>query len=117
MMRAQDALRSWSLFLRPFVHFFIPELIYLKSLIKDARKIIEPELDLRMAERADVLKPQDSLSWLDDVRAGRSFDVVSGQLFLTVAAIHTTSICSDYCSYVRPCQKPEVHPVTSGRGY
>lgn len=92
MMRAQDALRSWPLFMRPFVHFFIPELIYLKSLIKDARKIIEPELDLRMAERADVLKPQDSLSWLDDVRAGRPFDVVSGQLFLTVAAIHTTSV-------------------------
>ncbi|KAH8746522.1 P450 monooxygenase [Diaporthe sp. PMI_573] len=92
MMRAQDALRSWPLFLRPFVHWFIPELIYLKRLIKDARKIIEPELDLRMAERPDVLKPQDSLSWLEDVRAGRPFDVVSGQLFLTVAAIHTTSV-------------------------
>lgn len=92
MMRAQDALRSWPLFMRPFVHFFIPELIYLKRLIKDARKIIEPELEFRMAERPDVSKPQDSLSWLDDVRAGRPFDVVSGQLFLTVAAIHTTSV-------------------------
>ncbi|KAK7699851.1 hypothetical protein SLS64_011281 [Diaporthe eres] len=78
--------------MRPFVHFFIPELIYLKRLIKDARKIIEPELEFRMAERPDVVKPQDSLSWLDDVRAGRPFDVVSGQLFLTVAAIHTTSV-------------------------
>lgn len=92
MMRAQDALRSWPLFMRPFVHFFIPEIIYLKRLIKDARKIIEPELEFRMAERPDVSKPQDSLSWLEDVRAGRPFDVVSGQLFLTVAAIHTTSV-------------------------
>lgn len=92
MMRAQDALRSWPLFMRPFVHYFIPELIYLKRLIKDARKIIEPELEFRMAERPGVSKPQDSLSWLDDVRAGRPFDVVSGQLFLTVAAIHTTSV-------------------------
>lgn len=92
MMRAQDALRSWPLFMRPFVHYFIPEIIYLKRLIKDSRKIIEPELEFRMAQRPDVSKPQDSLSWLDDVRAGRPFDVVSGQLFLTVAAIHTTSV-------------------------
>ncbi|KAL1858083.1 hypothetical protein Daus18300_010084 [Diaporthe australafricana] len=92
MMRAQDALRSWPLFMRPLVHFFIPELIYLKRLIKEARKIIEPELELRKAERPGVLKPQDTLSWLDDVRAGRPFDVVSGELFLTVAAIHTTSV-------------------------
>ncbi|KAJ3545459.1 hypothetical protein NM208_g2495 [Fusarium decemcellulare] len=92
MMKAQDALRSWPLFLRPFVHYFIPELIYLKRLIRDARKIIEPELEIRMAARPEVTKPEDSLSWLDDVRAGRPFDVVSGQLFLTVAAIHTTSV-------------------------
>ncbi|KAJ8124950.1 hypothetical protein O1611_g8690 [Lasiodiplodia mahajangana] len=92
MMMAQDALRSWPVFLRPFVHYFIPEIIYLKRLIKDSRKIIEPELEIRRAARPDIAKPEDSLSWLDDVRAGRPFDVVSGQLFLTVAAIHTTSV-------------------------
>ncbi|KAF5000635.1 hypothetical protein FDECE_11172 [Fusarium decemcellulare] len=92
MMKARDALRSWPLFLRPFVHYFIPELIHLKRLVRDARKIIEPELEIRMAARPEVAKPEDSLSWLDDVRAGRPFDVVSGQLSMTLAAIHTTSV-------------------------
>ncbi|KAF3803842.1 Cytochrome P450 monooxygenase ausG [Colletotrichum gloeosporioides] len=66
-------------------------MIYLRKLVRDSKKIIEPELAARRASRGDIKKPKDSLSWLDDVRGGRSFDVVSGQLFLTVAAIHTTS--------------------------
>lgn len=40
---------------------------------------------------SDVEKPQDALAWLDEVRGDQPFDVVSGQLFLTFAAIHTTS--------------------------
>ncbi|EQB57238.1 hypothetical protein CGLO_02656 [Colletotrichum gloeosporioides Cg-14] len=65
-------------------------MIYLRKLVRDS-KIIEPELAARRASRGDIKKPQNSLSWLDDVRGDRSFDVVSGQLLLTVAAIHTTS--------------------------
>ncbi|KAF9870929.1 cytochrome p450 [Colletotrichum karsti] len=91
MMRSQAALRAWPVFMRRIVCYFLPELIYLRQLIRQARDIIEPELAYRRASRAEVVKPQDSLSWLDDVRQGRPFDVVSGQLFLTVAAIHTTS--------------------------
>ncbi|KAJ0278752.1 hypothetical protein COL940_007087 [Colletotrichum noveboracense] len=66
-------------------------MIYMRKLVRDSKKIIEPELASRRAARGDVKKPQDSLSWLDDVRGDQSFDVVCGQLFLTVAAIHTTS--------------------------
>ncbi|KAK1855637.1 cytochrome p450 [Colletotrichum chrysophilum] len=91
MMRAQERLRTWPVFTRHVVHWFLPEMIYLRKLVRDSKKIIEPELTARRAARGDVKKPQDSLSWLDDVRGDRSFDVVCGQLFLTVAAIHTTS--------------------------
>lgn len=53
---------------------------------------MEPELAARrQARAAGTEKPMDSLSWIDDVRRGRDFDVVAGQLFLTFAAIHTTS--------------------------
>ncbi|KAI8309970.1 Cytochrome P450 monooxygenase easM [Colletotrichum sp. SAR11_59] len=91
MMRAQERLRTWPVFTRHVVHWFLPEMIYLRKLVRDSKKIIEPELAARRATRGDVKKPQDSLSWLDDVRGDRSFDVVCGQLFLNVAAIHTTS--------------------------
>ncbi|KAB2573404.1 Cytochrome P450 monooxygenase pyr3 [Lasiodiplodia theobromae] len=77
--------------MRPFVHRFVPLLRYQRSLIKHARLIIEPELEARRKARKDVVKPQDSLSWLDDTRGDREFDVARGQLFLSLAAIHTTS--------------------------
>ncbi|CAI0641344.1 unnamed protein product [Colletotrichum noveboracense] len=91
MMRAQERLRTWPVFTRHVVHWFLPEMIYMRKLVRDSKKIIEPELASRRAALGDVKKPQDSLSWLDDVRGDQSFDVVCGQLFLTVAAIHTTS--------------------------
>lgn len=89
--KAQQSLRVWPVFLRPFVHHFLPLLRYQRSLIKHARVIIEPELEARRKARKDVVKPQDSLSWLDDTRGDREFDVARGQLFLSLAAIHTTS--------------------------
>ncbi|KAF4906646.1 Cytochrome P450 monooxygenase easM [Colletotrichum viniferum] len=91
MMRAQERLRTWPVFTRHVVHWFLPEMVYLRKLVRNSKKIIEPELAARRTARGDVKKPQDSLSWLDDVRGDRSFDLVGGQLFLTVAAIHTTS--------------------------
>ncbi|KAF9630322.1 P450 monooxygenase [Lasiodiplodia theobromae] len=89
--KAQESLRVWPSFMRPFVHRFVPLLRYQRSLIKHARVIIEPELEARRKARKDVVKPQDSLSWLDDTRGDREFDVARGQLFLSLAAIHTTS--------------------------
>ncbi|KAF0316439.1 cytochrome p450 [Colletotrichum asianum] len=66
MMRAQERLRTWPVFTRHVVHWFLPEMIYLRKLVRDSKKIIEPELAARRATRGDVKKPQDSLSWLDD---------------------------------------------------
>ncbi|KAF6825249.1 P450 monooxygenase [Colletotrichum plurivorum] len=92
VLSAGRALRAWPVVLRPFVHPFIPKLKFLRSQIAQARSIMEPELAARRQARgAGTEKPMDSLSWIDDVRRGRDFDVVAGQLFLTFAAIHTTS--------------------------
>ncbi|KXH40775.1 P450 monooxygenase [Colletotrichum simmondsii] len=91
ILHAGRALRAWPVLLRPLVHRFVPTLNYLRSQITQARKIMEPELAARRLARGEKERPMDSLSWIDDVRRGREFDVVAGQLFLTFAAIHTTS--------------------------
>ncbi|KAJ3943321.1 uncharacterized protein N0V96_006243 [Colletotrichum fioriniae] len=91
ILRAGRALRAWPVLLRPLVHRFVPTLKYLRSQIKQARRIMGPELAARRLARDEKERPMDSLSWIDDVRRGREFDVVAGQLFLTFAAIHTTS--------------------------
>ncbi|KAF4776176.1 cytochrome p450 monooxygenase [Colletotrichum scovillei] len=91
ILRAGRALRAWPVLLRPLVHRFVPTLNYLRSQITQARRIMEPELAARRLARGEKERPMDSLSWIDDVRRGRKFDVVAGQLFLTFAAIHTTS--------------------------
>ncbi|KPM35289.1 hypothetical protein AK830_g11270 [Neonectria ditissima] len=90
-LHSEASLRAWPVLLRPLVHRFLPQLRYLKGLTNKARNIIEPELAERRRVRVAAKRPQDSLSWLDDVRGDQPFDVVSGQLFLTFAAIHTTS--------------------------
>ncbi|KAH0439366.1 cytochrome p450 [Colletotrichum camelliae] len=90
-LHSGNSLRAWPAILRPLIHPFLPELWYIKGITKRARAIILPELERRRAARSTPMKPQDSLSWLDDVRGDRDFDIVQGQLFLTFAAIHTTS--------------------------
>ncbi|KAH7021846.1 P450 monooxygenase [Ilyonectria destructans] len=90
-LHSQASLRAWPVVLRPLVHRVLPQLRYLRSLTNKARAIIEPELADRRNFPPGMVKPQDALSWLDEVRGDQPFDVVSGQLFLTFAAIHTTS--------------------------
>lgn len=93
VLRAGRALHAWPVLLRPLVHRFLPTLRFLRAQIAHARRIMEPELAARRSERSGMEKERsmDSLSWIDEVRRGRDFDVVAGQLFLTFAAIHTTS--------------------------
>lgn len=65
-----------------------------------ATRIIEPELQRRREEREQQArrgekpeKPLDSLQWIEEVSASKSsgYDVVIGQLSMSIASIHTTS--------------------------
>lgn len=93
ILSAGRDLRPWPVLLRPLVHRFLPSLNLLRSQIALAKELMEPELAAaRSQTRKDAdEKSKDSLSWIEEVRRGREFDVVAGQLFLTFAAIHTTS--------------------------
>ncbi|KAK7713135.1 hypothetical protein SLS57_007465 [Botryosphaeria dothidea] len=95
---ASRILRWYPPFLRPFVHFFRPEFKKLQQHIKDSRRIIEPEVAKRKQERRAAIaagekphKATDAIEWMDEQRKDIDYDITSGQIILSVAAIHTTT--------------------------
>ncbi|KAJ0359297.1 hypothetical protein COL154_008443 [Colletotrichum chrysophilum] len=110
-MIAAEALTKWPSFLRPFVHWFLPEVRTLKAEASRARQIIKPVFAKRreanrIARDAGekTTKVADTIGWLDEVAKGRAYDDGLAQLGLSFAAIHTTSellsgIISDLCDH------------------
>ncbi|KAH7042706.1 cytochrome P450 [Macrophomina phaseolina] len=104
---AVPVLRAYPPLLRPLVRPFLPEVRRIKALQAAATRIIEPELRRRRKEREALRasgmaegegeqrteRPLDSLQWIDEVSASRSsgYDVVVGQLSLTIVSLHTTT--------------------------
>ncbi|KAH9907834.1 cytochrome P450 [Xylariomycetidae sp. FL2044] len=108
LMRAAPA------FLRPVAWLLIPQSWALIKAVRDARSLINPEVERRKAAvdraRAAGEKPPkvaDTIGWMYEVANGRETDYVAGQLSLTMAAIHTTTETS--CSALLDiCEFPEV---------
>ncbi|KAF2667434.1 cytochrome P450 [Microthyrium microscopicum] len=98
-MIASYAMRFTPSILRPIVYPFLPPVKRLERTNNLARRIIQPEVDKRRANRAAALakgekipKQLDTIDWLDDVvKSDPNYDYVGAQLSLTFAAIHTTS--------------------------
>lgn len=98
MFQAARVIRKWNPWIRPVVHWFLPEFKTLRAQVKRAQELIEPEVEARRLRRRQAekegtvpKKSLDSVDWFEDVRKGQSFDFVSGELLLSVVAIHTTS--------------------------
>ncbi|KAF4303967.1 Cytochrome P450 [Botryosphaeria dothidea] len=97
---AIPVLRKYPPFLRPLVRPFLREVKCVMAHQAAATRIIEPELQRRREEREQQArrgekpeKPLDSLQWIEEVSASKSsgYDVVIGQLSMSIASIHTTS--------------------------
>ncbi|KAI1813368.1 cytochrome P450 [Poronia punctata] len=99
-------------FVRPFTYLMAPHSSRLRGSVRDAKRLIAPEVERRKkavdAAKAAGEKPpkvSDTIGWMYDIAKGRpDLDLVSGQLSLTMAAIHTTteSACRallDICEY------------------
>lgn len=104
-------LNTWPAFLRPFVHWVLPECRKLREEVKIAKGLIQPEVEQRLrtfAENTEKSKTKvlDSVDWFATSAKGKSFDYLSAQLSLSMAAIHTTSTALTYimCDLV---QNPE----------
>ncbi|KAI1129820.1 cytochrome P450 [Nemania abortiva] len=117
--------------LRPFVYIALPQSARLRGSVRDARKLITPEVQKRKAAvdaaKAAGVKPpkvSDTIGWMYDVAKGQDLDFVSGQLSLTMAAIHTTTegVCRallDICKYPEVAQqlRDEIIEVVGREGW
>lgn len=80
----------------------------LRKMMAEARQIVEPAVEKRKKQKADGKTGfSDSLEWFDESARGRDYDYTGVQVFLSVAAIHTSTdlICA---TLVRLAQNPEI---------
>jgi cytochrome P450 len=99
---------------QPIVYWFIPQCTRLRAQVRDARKLIMPEVEKRR-ERAQKAfeagqkppKMADSIGWMYEIARGREVDYVATQLTLSLAAIHSTSE-SIAQVLIDICRNPEI---------
>ncbi|KAI1199298.1 cytochrome P450 [Nemania serpens] len=116
---------------RPLAYLVLPHSARLRKSVRDAHIMIVPEVKKRKAAvdaaRAAGEKPPkvaDTIGWMYDIAKGEDLDFVSGQLSLTMAAIHTTteSACRallDLCKYPEVAQqlRDEIIEVVGREGW
>ncbi|KAI1849674.1 hypothetical protein JX265_008011 [Neoarthrinium moseri] len=100
--------------LRPIAYWFIPQCRFCRKAVRDAREIIDPEVERRVAAVNEALargekpkKTADAIGWIHEVSRGRKVDYVNAQLSLTLAAIHTTTETTGQALF-DICEYPEV---------
>ncbi|KAF7553498.1 hypothetical protein G7Z17_g3587 [Cylindrodendrum hubeiense] len=101
-------LRLWPVSWRPVVQWLIPGMSKLRKMMAEARQIVEPAVEKRNKQKAAGKTGfSDSLEWFDESARGKEYDHTGVQVFLSVAAIHTSTdlVCS---TLVRLAQNPEI---------
>lgn len=100
--------------LRPVSYWLIPNCTRLRKQVRDARKLIMPEVERRKERAQKALeagqkppKTADTIGWMYEVGRGRQVDYVAAQLSLSLAAIHTTTE-STAQALIDICRFPEV---------
>ncbi|KAI2632123.1 cytochrome P450 [Hypoxylon sp. NC1633] len=128
---ASRIMRAAPVFLRPIVYLLLPHSRSLRNAVRDARKLIKPEVQRRKAAvdaaHAAGEKPPkvaDTIGWMYEVAKDKDADFVAGQLSMTMAAIHTTTetICwalFDICAYPDVAQqlREEIIEVIGQHGW
>jgi cytochrome P450 len=99
---------------QPLAYWCIPHCTRLRAQVRDARKLIMPEVEKRKERVQKALeagqkppKMADSIGWMYEIARGREVDYVAAQLNLSLAAIHSTSE-SIAQVLVDICRNPEI---------
>ncbi|KAI6384609.1 hypothetical protein MCOR23_011754 [Pyricularia oryzae] len=88
---------SWPVFTRRIVNRFHPGSALVRAYLKDCRDALKPHLDkrealIREAQARGQPNPfNDSIEWFKKEVKGRTIDPASGQIGLSLVAIHTTT--------------------------
>ena len=84
---AAQKMRSWSAVLRPVAYWFIPACTSLRSEVRRARKLIDPEVEQRREHAEAALaaggkppKAADTIGWMVEAAKGGQVDYVGAQL-------------------------------------
>lgn len=98
---ASQKLNSIPSFIRPVAHWFVPECKRVRALLKEAHKLIDPEVKRRMEELKKHGGPRrrvlDSVDWfVASSKANSKFDIAAAEISLAMASIHTTSTTIAY---------------------
>ncbi|ODM18227.1 hypothetical protein SI65_06098 [Aspergillus cristatus] len=87
------SLRAWPAFLRPIVHWFLPELRTYRQQLRLARQ-----------------KFNDTIEWLEEIAAGRPYDAAAAQVAFAISAMHITSELLKQ-ALLDICMHPELIPA------
>nr|A0A2I6PJ12.1 RecName: Full=Cytochrome P450 monooxygenase nodR; AltName: Full=Nodulisporic acid biosynthesis cluster protein R [Hypoxylon pulicicidum]AUM60066.1 cytochrome P450 oxygenase [Hypoxylon pulicicidum] len=95
---ALRSLRLWPYFLRPLAARFLPTCRQVTAEIEEARRIINPVLEKKRAEKLAMIQkgekppePNTYMDWLEESDKDEFYDPVVAQLKISMAAIHATS--------------------------
>lgn len=93
--RAADPLREYPRWMRPIVHWFMPSCQEVRRALEEARRTLHPHIVRRNQIKAEALSRgekslfDDAIEWLE--QAGSQKDAATGQITLSLVAIHTTT--------------------------
>ncbi|KAJ5441828.1 Cytochrome P450 [Penicillium cf. griseofulvum] len=110
------SLRAWPAFLRPLVHWFLPELRKCRQQIRLARLMLQPIYDRREYGQSYSTRPdkvenfEDTIQWLEEIAAGRPYDAAAAQIAFAISAMHTTSELLKQ-TLLDICMHPDLIPV------
>ncbi|KAK1976984.1 cytochrome P450 [Colletotrichum cereale] len=116
LMAAVHAIAEVPVFLRPLVAGWLPATKKLYRRIEEAEAVFRPVVTARReaAEKGDYREPDDMLQWIlnGEAKFGAlsDSDVAIGQLTISFAAIHTTTMTTTNAVYWLAA-KPELVPV------
>ncbi|CAG8897194.1 unnamed protein product [Penicillium egyptiacum] len=110
------SLRALPAFLRPLVHWFLPELRKCRQQIHLARLMLQPIFDRRAYGQTHSIESnkignfEDTIQWLEEIAAGRPYDAAAAQIAFAISAMHTTSELLKQ-ALLDICMHPDLIPV------
>ncbi|GAP90671.1 putative trichothecene C-8 hydroxylase [Rosellinia necatrix] len=94
--QAAQYLRIFPYFIRPVLHWFLPQCRQARSLVRSAREIIHPALEQRRIMKmlqgpGKEIKFNDGFEWFEQAAKGKPYDPAISQLMMSFSAIHTSA--------------------------
>lgn len=128
---ASRELRAVPVFARRVMQYFMPSCTKVREQYRIAKDLITTEVHRRteaaqqaLAEGRKPAKTSDAIGWMVELSKGKNYDLVAGQLSLSVAAIQTTNeamsqLLVDICEHTEIIQplREEVISVLREHGW